>query len=415
MEGPYIQELNEKSSGLTFKNRRLEAEYQNYAALLNNGALRLQLLLGAVFICLMMLLDSIFLPWEFTRTALMLRLGVMLPPILLMITLTYSKSGGRYLQLAGIVVGLSIGLTSLFIGVLAARYEVPRVFAGYQIIIVFVYFFLGLRVQAAVGTGLALCAAFVIAAVMNNADPIPVTYNALYLLFLNVIGALGCYQLSKARRTVFLEERILSYRANHDALTQLPNRRAFDEFLIATWDNAKAMRKPISILMMDIDHFKSYNDLYGHQAGDHAISEVAKILEKNLQRPQDFAGRYGGEEFVVLLFDATREYALELAERIREQVLAKNIEHRGSGTGKCVSISIGLSHIDPSVSTRSMKGFVQMADEALYAAKEEGRNCVVDADLSVRSTTTGVFKVAEIVKRDGSTTNDLASPEPLRR
>ncbi len=411
MEGPYIQELNEQSPGLTFKNRRLESEYQTYAASRNNGSLRIQLLIGAGFIALMMLLDSIFLPLEFTRIAVALRACIMLPPIAVMFALTYSAFGGRYLQIAGVVVGLSIGITSLVIGALAARYEVPRIFAGYQIVIVFVYFFLGLRVTAAIGTGMTLLLAFVVAALLKNVDTIQVAYNALYLMFLNVIGALGCYQLSKARRTVFLEERILSYRANHDALTQLPNRRAFDEFLVASWDNAKAMRKPISILMMDIDHFKTYNDLYGHQAGDHAISEVAKILEKSLKRPQDFAGRYGGEEFVILLFDSTREFALNLAERIREQVLAKNIEHRGSESAKCVSLSIGLSHLDPSKSSRSMQGFVQMADEALYAAKEEGRNCVVDSDMSVRSTTTGIFKVAKVSKVAEPT---LSSANPLR-
>ncbi|MGB5345366.1 MAG: GGDEF domain-containing protein [Woeseia sp.] len=401
MEGPYLRELENKRAGLQFANQRVESEYQSYAARRHSDALRIQLLLGGLMICANCLLDFLLLDGLFARTAIMLRLGVMLPPIILMYALTWLPNGQRYLQSVGVVVGLAIGLTSLAIGAVAEGYGAPQVFASYQIVTVFVYFFLGLRVPLAIATSLILFFTFVFVAAYNDAPLVTTAYNGLYLAFLNIIGALGCYQLSKARRTVFLEERVLSYQANHDALTGLPNRRAFDTLLETAWENARAMGKPVSLLMMDIDHFKNYNDLYGHQAGDHAISAVGAILGKSLQRPQDFAGRYGGEEFVVLLFDATKEYAMQLAEKVREQVLARNIAHRGSSVARCVSLSIGLAHIDPSQSKRSMEGFVQMADEALYAAKEQGRNCVVDADLSVHVTSTGMFRVMKLDETGG--------------
>ena len=393
MEGPYLRELKQEGIGLRFRNRRVENEYQAYAAGRHSVDLRVQLLLGGLLICIICLFDYLLLEPQFALTAILLRLGLMLPPIVLMILLTHRPGARRFLQPAGVLVALAFGVGSLAIGTLGNSYDSPQIFGGYQIIIVFIYFFLGLRVGVAIGTATTLFIAFIATLALNGATVNVIAYSALYLLFLNIIGALGCYQLSKARRTVFLEERVLSYRANHDALTQLPNRRAFDELFENAWDNARTMGRPLALLMMDIDHFKSYNDLYGHQAGDHAIAAVASILENNLQRPQDFAGRYGGEEFVVLLFDSTREYALELAEKVREQVLAKNIEHRGSSVARSVSVSVGLAYVDPSRTTRSRKGFVQMADEALYAAKEQGRNCVVDADVSVHSTTTGIFRV----------------------
>lgn len=396
MEGPYVRELKNNQPGLQFRNRRLESEFQLYAAAHNSTALRIQLLLGALLVCAISILDFTLLDPEFSMRAVPLRLGIMLSAILVMLTLTYVRGGGRYLEIAGVAVGLSVGLTSLVIASMAAQYQLPRVFAGYQIVIVFVYFFLGLRVAVAISTGTALFVAFIVAAMINGANPIATTYNALYLVFLNVIGALGCYQLSKARRTVFLEERILSYRANHDALTELPNRRAFDAILQSNWDNSRELCKPIAVMMIDIDHFKNYNDIYGHQAGDRAISAVAGILKDNMKRPQDFAGRYGGEEFVVLLFDATHEYTLELAERIRTQLHARNIPHKGSGAPGRVTVSIGLAHIEPHRSMRSVKGLVQMADEALYAAKAQGRNCVVDSNRALGSTTTGIFRVAQI-------------------
>ena len=112
-----------------------------------------------------------------------------------------------------------------------------------------------------------------------------------------------------------------------------------------------------------------------------------------MKRPQDFAGRYGGEEFVVLLYDATPEYSNELAESIRKQVLNQNIEHLDSTASKQLSVSIGHACLNPARGHRSLSGFIQMADEALYAAKEGGRNCVVDAAQISRKTETGVFRI----------------------
>ena len=396
MEGPYVRELQQRGLRLKFSNRRLESEFRNYQARKQSANLRVQLLLGGLMVCFVSLLDFLWLERAFSSTANILRIGVMLPPIVLAILCTYRPAGRRFLQPLGVVAGLVVGLGSLYIAGVGAEYGVPHVLAGYQIVTVFVYFFLGLRVGVAVGTAVTLFAAYVIAAILGGVDAMTTGYNTFYLLFLNIICAVGSYQLSMAQRTVFLEERVLSYRANHDALTQLPNRRAFDELLGSVWDNSQANDRPVALLMMDIDHFKSYNDLYGHQAGDHAISAVASILDASLQRPQDCAARYGGEEFVVLLFDSTKEYALQLAERIREEVMKKDIDHRGSSVARCVTISVGVAYIEPARSNRSMKGFVQMADEALYAAKEQGRNRIMDADLATQSTETGHFKAMKL-------------------
>jgi diguanylate cyclase (GGDEF)-like protein len=396
LEGPYLKELKADRTGLAFGNRRLESEYRLFSAARDRENLRLQLSIGTLLICLLMIMDYYWLDPEFASIAIALRLGVMLPPIVAMYWLTWTRNFKYLMQPTGVIVGLAVGLTSLVIGVFAARYGQPKIFAGYQVIIVFVYFFLGLRVPVACSTSFVLFSAFVVAASLNAANPVAAIYNGVFLLFLNVICATGAYQMERARRQLFLEERILSYRANFDSLTDLPNRRAFDEYLATSWDSALEKHCSLSVLMIDVDQFKSYNDLYGHQAGDHAIREVARILESSLQRPQDFAGRYGGEEFVVLLFDAQKEYVLQLAEQIRERVLGKNIEHARSSAARCVSVSIGLAHVRPHASKRSTTGLVQMADEALYAAKESGRNCVVDADLSVSSTSTGVFKVVQL-------------------
>jgi diguanylate cyclase (GGDEF)-like protein len=144
--------------------------------------------------------------------------------------------------------------------------------------------------------------------------------------------------------------------------------------------------------MIDIDHFKAYNDRYGHQAGDVAIHRVGQALKRSLQRPQDFASRYGGEEFAVIVPDIDEHNAVRVAERVREAVLNENIEHEKSSTGARVSVSIGVAHLQPWSSDRSPKGLVQIADEALYAAKQHGRNRVECAVVSAAAAT-GMFAI----------------------
>jgi diguanylate cyclase (GGDEF)-like protein len=182
---------------------------------------------------------------------------------------------------------------------------------------------------------------------------------------------------------------VLSYRADFDALSELANRRAFDAYLAASWVNAVDQRTALALMLIDIDHFKAYNDHYGHQGGDRAIQRVSQAIKRVFQRPQDFASRYGGEEFAVILIDIDKPSALLLAERVREEILRENIEHEASQTEKRVSVSIGVAHVLPCTSKRTGEELVKIADEALYFAKESGRNRVVDADTISAGSTYG--------------------------
>jgi len=392
MEGPYLAELKQPRSRLAFRNKRLEAEYRAYLVHRERRSLRIQIFIGISLICAMVVMDYVFLAEAYAAQALRLRLLFMFPPMLVMLAMTWSPDFNRWVQPLGVVVGLTVGLTSLAIGVLAIQMGQPRAFAGYLVIIVFVYLFLGLRVPVAVATAMTLVLAYVTAAVSKGAPEITIVYNATYLLFLNVIGAYGAWQMDRSRRTEFLEECVLQFRANHDALTGLPNRRAFDEVLAKAWDNAVGLRHPLVVMLLDIDHFKNYNDFYGHQAGDHTIREVAQVLKNSVQRPQDFTGRYGGEEFVVMLFDTTRAHARDLAESIRKQISDKHVEHERSDAADHVTVSIGMAYVRPHGSRRSAEGILQAADQALYAAKERGRNRVVEADTTSLEATTGIFR-----------------------
>ncbi len=171
-------------------------------------------------------------------------------------------------------------------------------------------------------------------------------------------------------------EELLRRLSTTDALTGLANRRAFDLFLSDEWRRALRERRQISMMMLDVDFFKKYNDTYGHLKGDACLKSVAGVLKNVARRPGDKVARFGGEEFVVLLSSADAQHAVSIAEKIRMDVEALRIPHEKSDISDYVTISIGVVSITPQ-QNMSPSDLINSADEALYRAKEEGRNRVV--------------------------------------
>jgi two-component system, chemotaxis family, response regulator WspR len=177
-------------------------------------------------------------------------------------------------------------------------------------------------------------------------------------------------QLEQANRKL----EALSY---SDALTSVANRRAFDDALDREWRRAIRSRRPMSLLMIDIDFFKPFNDTYGHQSGDSCIVQVASVLESIVRRAGDQVARYGGEEFAVLLPETDPAGAAAIAERMRMEVEALHIANHGAPL-RFVTISIGYATAVPTDTTKP-EALVAAADGALYSAKREGRNRAVAA------------------------------------
>jgi len=158
-----------------------------------------------------------------------------------------------------------------------------------------------------------------------------------------------------------------------DGLTQIPNRRKFDEYLNSEWKRHCRGKGQFSVIICDIDFFKYYNDTYGHQAGDECLQKVARAIHDCASRSSDLAARYGGEEFAVILPDTDQEGAGLIAERIRTSVKNLKIEHKNSITNKYLTLSLGYS-TNSQGHKYSAESLVALADKALYQAKEEGRN-----------------------------------------
>lgn len=167
-----------------------------------------------------------------------------------------------------------------------------------------------------------------------------------------------------------------------DGLTGIPNRRRFDNFLNIEWIRALRESNPISLIMVDIDHFKLYNDNYGHAAGDDCLKEVARCLADSVQRPADFVARYGGEEFGVVLPSTDMEGAVTVANTLIKQISQLNIPHAYSEVAGRVTISLGAATILP-VRKLSLMVLVEGADKCLYEAKEAGRNRIKNRDLNL--------------------------------
>lgn len=161
-----------------------------------------------------------------------------------------------------------------------------------------------------------------------------------------------------------------------DGLTGIANRRRFDLHLSDEFRRAKRNASPISLIMIDVDYFKNYNDNYGHQQGDECLVQIAGALSKTLNRARDLVARYGGEEFSVILPDTNEDGALQVAEAMHAEVESLALPHAWSGVGDHVTISVGISTLTPEQTT-STGTLIHAADRALYQAKRSGRNCIV--------------------------------------
>lgn len=163
--------------------------------------------------------------------------------------------------------------------------------------------------------------------------------------------------------------------ATVDGLTQIANRRSFDQALDLEWQRARRQQKCLSLILCDIDYFKPYNDNYGHLAGDDCLCQVAQVLTTAVRRPTDLVARYGGEEFVLLLPDTNLDGALQVVEQIQRTMADRGLPHAYSRAGTMLTLSFGLVCHRPMLKEHSPRELIHRADLALYEAKGKGRNC----------------------------------------
>lgn len=194
--------------------------------------------------------------------------------------------------------------------------------------------------------------------------------------YLTLLQRDEAYRALRVSQQQLLDSNLMLQRLmNSDGLTGLSNRRHFDEYLELEWRRAMREQQQLSLLMIDVDYFKVFNDSFGHLAGDEALRQVAEAIRGSCSRPTDLPARYGGEEFALVLPNTSPGGARLVAEKLRQSVLALNIAHNAPAADSRLSVSIGLATQVPAIGSQCRQ-LISAADKGLYLAKNSGRNQV---------------------------------------
>jgi diguanylate cyclase (GGDEF)-like protein len=387
---PFADQLSRGFAKLKFGGL-LEKEFRDFYVAQNLPRARLSGMIAIILVLVVTCVDFVLgTPAVGPLNA--LRLGV-LCPLLAVIGVAVSLPGAQryYSEVAAVGVTL-VGFVVTYMSDIAALQGASYVLAGLVMVILYGSLFLGLLFNVAIGVATLLVITHVVMGIVVGLPVNELCYMTAILGAAAVIGGISTYNLEHALRMNFLETRLLNELAERDGLTGLYNRRIFDDFIRRVWRQSRREEVAIGIVFVDIDYFKIYNDVYGHQAGDDCLKKVADSIAHCAKRPFDFAARYGGEEFVLVLSGPPDDYARNLPEQIRRDVLDLAIPHAGSTCASHVTVSVGVALARPA-SNRSLAGAIQTADEALYQAKREGRNRVVFKDSDDSEIETGNFKV----------------------
>lgn len=345
---------------------------------------------SAVFFAAMVLTDYFMVPDQLSL-ALALRVGVYGPACLLAVWFFTRYHWPRLLEWAVAGFGLLAGGISI---VLSMSSHSPLAVAHLVILcVVVVYATLIGRFWPMLVMCLLIAAGHAFAVVYHGQwlDGLGLA-TTLLLLSSMVFALYGNYTLEHSDRLVYLLDLqesslqaeltsandALALSARTDPLTGLANRRHFDDFLSQVWVHSQSQRGAMAVLLIDIDHFKHYNDQHGHPAGDRCLCEVAQTLESTVRKTGDLVARWGGEEFAVVMSHASREMAEATAQRMRDAVRLRAVPHGSSSVASVVTVSIGVAAFTP-WDANDAQVLVQAADTALYEAKVRGRDQVVSA------------------------------------
>jgi len=302
-----------------------------------------------------------------------------------------------YMPMAQVLIPIRNPLVSITVASTAASGQLEALML-LPLLVIGPFFVHGLRFRAATLCVALAVLAYVVSGLVFGLPPKLIMRSCLLLLFVAAACGIVALHLDRTARRSFLESRLIADLAQRDAITGLNNRRVFDEQLESLWARASAEARVLTIMLIDVDHFKAYNDQYGHQAGDHALQRVAATLQTFVTRPDDVLARYGGEEFAAAFYDVEAFDAQELAERMRRAVGALALDNLGDAAASAITISLGVAVVEASQERRP-RGGLQLADQALYRAKVKGRNRVELMDQSAyQAMKTGVFSAA-VTKR----------------
>ena len=358
---------------LLFQDAALEKRFLTQMLLQERSGSRGIILVALLAVLVLSVTDFRFMPAKVAWISLLIRIPLFVCCALCWARVCYSEKVTPWTQpmLAGVLLAANLTLNSpLWVG------WIHQVYVPYQTSLLVLLFscFLGCltwRYYTIVTIGTALALAALDVCYQPDADIR--NLHLTYILCATFFSLSVCYIREMKSRQQFLINVNFYEQSLHDPLTGLPNRRELDFFLPRILRQATREKVCITVAMIDVDHFKDYNDHYGHAAGDAVLVRVSEAISRQAAHPPDFVARYGGEEFAAIWFNPSLD-GTTLGEGLRRAVQAANIPHERSGHGT-VSISVGVTSQYPTART-TMSAILGSADRALYRAKNSGRNCV---------------------------------------
>jgi diguanylate cyclase (GGDEF)-like protein len=348
--------------------------------------------LGIIFLILydLFCINDYIVLSDIYKTAWFIRLCIVTPIFIVDLLMIKSKRFRNIIDALAAFVVVLVCLSIVIIYGLSSHPDHIHYHTGIILVIIFGNILIRINFRYAVASS------FIVLIIFSVTSPylLQVTHevyinNVLVLFFAIVISLAGNHELGREHRRNILFNLLLHIKSKKledsnrrltelsisDALTGLANRRYFDDKIRQEWRANLRTRLPISLIFIDIDYFKSYNDNYGHQTGDQCLTLIANELAHFARRPRDLCARYGGDEFVVLLPEIVQSEAAEIAEKIRQRILGLEIRHNFSETAPFITISLGVAELTPSLDNDSSL-LIRTADNALYLAKARGRNRV---------------------------------------
>jgi diguanylate cyclase (GGDEF)-like protein len=396
-ESPYAIQLREGFRTLRFS-RALEREFRDEFAIHHQPRLRAGFGVACLLYVVFMLVRLKVETGPLQEWGLILR-GIVIGSMALTLLASYVERLRRVLPVFAVLsyATFAIGVTA--IEVLSRRYRVEMHYEGLILVSFHLYVFSGLLFRPALVAGGCIVLTYVLGGAFGGLASKAWGYQLFFIAITHVIGIVALYSIESLERDSFLRRGLFGTLATQDGLTGLFNRMAFFQQLERNVRAAARDRVCIGVMLLDVDHFKAYNDRYGHLQGDHCLRAVAGAVRNEFRRPMDLVARYGGEEFVGYWHDIQPQSLRSMTDQVRAAVQAQRIAHRDSPSGR-VTASVGAIALVPSES-ESLADLVQRADEALYEAKEKGRNRVVTLLLPSASAPLSRGRRAPTVTREG--------------
>jgi diguanylate cyclase (GGDEF)-like protein len=371
---PYADQLAQGYRRLRFS-KSLEQEYRSYAQRDSVVLKRVSVVFALIVWMAFLVVDVWMINAPLLYTLLAIRLGVAVLLIACGRLILLNRQPRLMVPLSLACIG-AMGLGAAAIIAIGHGQNPFFPYEGLLLVCIAAYFLVGLRLVEALAISFLVLFAYGLFEWLGGLPAERLFNNLLFLLFGNLIGAVGCYLLEFKSREHFLVSRLMRVLADHDSLTGLHNRRSFNRQLARLWRQAQREGVELALLLCDVDHFKAYNDHYGHQAGDRALQRVSALLSDSARRPLDMAVRLGGEEFAVLLYGIGAAEARQRGEALRQAVQDQQLAHAGSSTAAVLTISVGVACLRPQ-DGMALDLLFEHADRALYEAKAFGRNQVV--------------------------------------